>query len=114
MTATFTLDVLSSLDGFGAASGNWTGNWSRRFSRSAPGGYVPLPDTLAAEQPSARLRHAGTGASWPSSEPTPRRAIGAQPQWMPVRVRVVQSIVPLTSRHRRDMSTPVGVYTGPA
>jgi hypothetical protein len=25
MTATFTFDVFSSLDGFGAASGNWTG-----------------------------------------------------------------------------------------
>jgi hypothetical protein len=25
MTATYTFDVFSSLDGFGAASGNWTG-----------------------------------------------------------------------------------------
>jgi hypothetical protein len=26
MTATYTFDVFSSLDGFGAASGNWTGS----------------------------------------------------------------------------------------
>ena len=27
MTATYTFDVFSSLDGFGAASDNWTGYW---------------------------------------------------------------------------------------
>jgi hypothetical protein len=27
MTATYTFDVFSSLDGFGAAGGNWTGYW---------------------------------------------------------------------------------------
>jgi dihydrofolate reductase len=30
MTATYTFDVFSSLDGFGAASGNWTGYWGRQ------------------------------------------------------------------------------------
>jgi dihydrofolate reductase len=30
MTATYTFDVLSSLDGFGAASGNWTGYWGKQ------------------------------------------------------------------------------------
>jgi dihydrofolate reductase len=30
MTATYTFDVFSSLDGFGAATGNWTGNWGKQ------------------------------------------------------------------------------------
>src|SRR5215207_6024110 len=30
MTATYTFDVFSSLDGYGAASGNWTGYWGRQ------------------------------------------------------------------------------------
>ena len=30
MTASYTLDVFSSLDGFGAASANWTGYWGRQ------------------------------------------------------------------------------------
>jgi dihydrofolate reductase len=29
MTATYTFDVFSSLDGYGAASGNWTGYWGK-------------------------------------------------------------------------------------
>jgi dihydrofolate reductase len=30
MTATYTFDVFSSLDGYGAASANWTGYWGRQ------------------------------------------------------------------------------------
>jgi dihydrofolate reductase len=30
ITATYTFDVFSSLDGFGAASGNWTGYWGKQ------------------------------------------------------------------------------------
>src|SRR3954464_13613838 len=30
MTATYTFDVFSSLDGYGAASGNWTGYWGNQ------------------------------------------------------------------------------------
>ncbi|MFE6041047.1 dihydrofolate reductase family protein [Streptomyces sp. NPDC056452] len=30
MTATYTFDVFSSLDGFGAAGGNWTGYWGKQ------------------------------------------------------------------------------------
>ncbi|TDD93702.1 dihydrofolate reductase family protein [Actinomadura rubrisoli] len=30
MTATYTFDVFSSLDGFGATSGNWTGYWGKQ------------------------------------------------------------------------------------
>jgi hypothetical protein len=30
VTATYTFDVFSSLDGFGAASGNWTGYWGKQ------------------------------------------------------------------------------------
>src|SRR6201986_40113 len=30
MTATYTFDAFSSLDGFGAASGNWTGYWGKQ------------------------------------------------------------------------------------
>jgi dihydrofolate reductase len=30
MTATYTWDVFTSLDGFGAASGNWTGYWGKQ------------------------------------------------------------------------------------
>ena len=30
MTATYTFDVFSSLDGYGSASGNWTGYWGKQ------------------------------------------------------------------------------------
>ncbi len=30
MAATYTFDVFSSLDGFGAASANWTGYWGKQ------------------------------------------------------------------------------------
>ncbi|HEU4907489.1 MAG TPA: deaminase, partial [Propionibacteriaceae bacterium] len=30
MTATYTFDIFSSLDGYGAASGNWTGSWGKQ------------------------------------------------------------------------------------
>ncbi|HEV8568280.1 MAG TPA: hypothetical protein VGQ92_14570 [Actinoplanes sp.] len=30
MTATYTFDVFSSLDGYGAAGGNWTGYWGKQ------------------------------------------------------------------------------------
>ena len=30
MTATYTFDVFSSLDGYGAASGNWAGYWGKQ------------------------------------------------------------------------------------
>src|SRR4051812_36098964 len=30
MTATYTFDVFSSLDGFGSASGDWTGYWGKQ------------------------------------------------------------------------------------
>ncbi|MGH3588918.1 MAG: dihydrofolate reductase family protein, partial [Pseudonocardia sp.] len=30
MAATYTFDVFSSLDGFGAAGGNWTGYWGKQ------------------------------------------------------------------------------------
>src|SRR5690349_24149217 len=29
MTATYTFDIFTSLDGFGAAGGNWTGYWGK-------------------------------------------------------------------------------------
>jgi hypothetical protein len=32
MTATYTFDVFSSLDGFGAASANWSGYWGQAGS----------------------------------------------------------------------------------
>jgi dihydrofolate reductase len=32
MTATYTFDVFSSLDGYGAASGDWTGYWGKQGS----------------------------------------------------------------------------------
>ena len=30
MTATYTFDVFSSLDGYGAATGDWTGYWGKQ------------------------------------------------------------------------------------
>jgi hypothetical protein len=33
MTATYTFDVFSSLDGYGAASGDWTGYWGKQGPR---------------------------------------------------------------------------------
>src|SRR6478672_8491769 len=35
MTATYTFDVFSSLDGYGAASANWTGYWGKQGGRAA-------------------------------------------------------------------------------
>jgi hypothetical protein len=29
MTATYTFDIFSSLDGYGAAGGDWTGHWGK-------------------------------------------------------------------------------------
>ena len=33
MTVTYAIDVFSGLDGFGAASGNWTGYWGKQAPR---------------------------------------------------------------------------------
>jgi len=54
MTATYTFDVFSSLDGYGAASANWTGYWGKQG-----------PELLA-----RRLALYGTGQRM-VSEPTP-------------------------------------------
>ena len=35
MTATYTFDVFSSLDGYGAASANWSGYWGQARPRVA-------------------------------------------------------------------------------
>ena len=52
MTATYTFDVFSSLDGYGAAGGNWTGYWGKqgpelldhRLALSGPDLAHALPD----------------------------------------------------------------------
>jgi hypothetical protein len=36
MTATYTFDVFSSLDGYGAASANWTGYWGKQGPELLP------------------------------------------------------------------------------
>ena len=48
MTATYTFDVFSSLDGFGAADGDWTGYWGKQ-------GPELLDHRLAQYQPEQRL-----------------------------------------------------------
>ena len=48
MTATYTFDVFSSLDGFGAADGDWTGYWGKQ-------GPELLEHRLAQYQPEQRL-----------------------------------------------------------
>ncbi len=48
MTATYTFDVFSSLDGFGAASGNWTGYWGKQ-------GPELLDHRLAQYEPEQRI-----------------------------------------------------------
>ena len=63
MTTTYTFDVFSSLDGFGAASGNWSGYWGKQ-------GPELLDHRLALyrEQQRGRfhvvLRSAGSGRGW--------------------------------------------------
>ena len=47
MTATYTFDVFCSLDGFGAAGGDWTGYWGKQGpelleSRTLDGGIQEL------------------------------------------------------------------------
>ena len=48
MTATYTFDVFSSLDGFGAASANWTGYWGKQ-------GPELLEHRLAVYSPEQRM-----------------------------------------------------------
>jgi dihydrofolate reductase len=48
ITATYTFDVFSSLDGFGAASGNWTGYWGKQ-------GPELLHHRLALYEPEQRM-----------------------------------------------------------
>jgi dihydrofolate reductase len=48
MTATYTFDVFSSLDGFGAAGGNWTGYWGKQ-------GPQLLDHRLAQYEPEQRI-----------------------------------------------------------
>ena len=48
MPATYTFDVFSSLDGFGAATGNWTGYWGKQ-------GPELLDHRLAAHQGEQRM-----------------------------------------------------------
>jgi dihydrofolate reductase len=48
MTATYTFDVFSSLDGFGAAGGNWTGYWGKQ-------GPELLDRRLALYEPEQRM-----------------------------------------------------------
>lgn len=49
MTATFTVDVFSSLDGYGAAGGDWTGYWGKQGPncwRTAKAGVIVKGRTL--------------------------------------------------------------------
>ena len=48
MTATYTFDVFSSLDGYGAASGDWTGYWGKQ-------GPELLGHRLAQHEPEQRM-----------------------------------------------------------
>ena len=54
MTATYTFDVFSSLDGYGAASANWTGYWGKQ----------------GPELSTAALTYTATSNEW-CSAPTP-------------------------------------------
>jgi hypothetical protein len=70
MTATYTFDVFSSLDGFGAASGNWTGYWSKQ-------GPELLDHRLALygeEQPMVLgpIRTGRSRVCWPRAPRSPR------------------------------------------
>ncbi len=48
MTATYTFDVFSSLDGYGAATGGWTGYWGKQ-------GPEPLEHRLASYAADQRM-----------------------------------------------------------
>ena len=48
MTATYTFDVFSSLDGYGAASANWSGYWGKQ-------GPELLDHRLALHEPEQRM-----------------------------------------------------------
>ena len=68
MTASYTFDVFSSLDGYGAASGNWTGYWGKQ-GRSCSTAAWPCTRRGAADglrgqhlsglRPDAGLEHRG-------------------------------------------------------
>ena len=55
MTATYTFDVFSSLDGYGSATGDWTGYWGKQ-------GPELLAHRLAQRSPTCRCART---AVWP-------------------------------------------------
>ena len=71
MTATYTFDVFSRLDGFGADGGNWTGYWASRAPSSsttaspctARGGGSSSEPTRIGVRTDAGLEHRGVRGS---------------------------------------------------
>ena len=77
MTATYTFDVFSSLDGFGAATGNWTGYWGKQ-------GPELLDHRLALYEQEQRMVFGAntTGHSrrcWPRAPRSPRSVTPGSP-----------------------------------
>jgi hypothetical protein len=69
MTATYTFDVFSSLDGFGGASGDWTGYWGNKSHASLSmnravmaAGFVERSTSRSSA--SSRDRRARIRSSW--------------------------------------------------
>jgi hypothetical protein len=77
MTATYTFDVFSSLDGFGAAGGNWTGYWGKQ-------GPELLDHRLAVYGEAQRMvfganTYRASRRCWPQARRSPRCATPGSP-----------------------------------
>ena len=79
MAATYTFDVFSSLDGFGAANGNWTGYWGKQ-------GPELLEHRLALYGEEQRMvfgaeTYLAFAQCWPRAPRSPRSVTHGSPGW---------------------------------
>ena len=70
MTATYTFDVFSSLDGYGAASANWTGYWGKQGPELLDHRLACTARTSGWSSAPTRIAH--SRGCWPRAARTPK------------------------------------------
>ena len=71
MTATYTFDVFSSLDGFGAATGDWTGYWGKQGPELLEHRLAVPPCTSLSTGRTGHWSEATQSTSWRGSRKSP-------------------------------------------